>query len=307
MNEPQTPTETRFADLLDPYESWLRWGNPSKPYSEHTIRLYLREVGAFIAFLDKNMIEDVEEVTNAVFRQYFAQIAQNGAKATTVRAKLSALDNFFEWGYLEDIFPLNPAERYKRLVSRRGRGGRVESRLPEVLSESQIDELIYSISSENRKETPRNLAIVGILLDTGIRVSELLGMSVQDGINMIEGQKLRVFGKGRKERSILPLGQFSDLYRGYIRNKTGIDPAMRQQPLFTTKTGRPLTQDAVYRIISRHLGKIGLNVHQKGAHLLRHTAATLMLRQGVDIAEVQYRLGHSNVATTGKYLHVTEG
>lgn len=295
-----------LSALLEPYEIWLKWGNPGKPYSDHTIRSYLREVRSFLAFLDENMIESVDEITNAVFRQYFARMAQKGVKPSTTRSKLSALDSFFEWGYLEEIFPINPADRYKRLISRQGRGGgRSESRLPESLSEKQVDDLIFSIMDENRKETDRNLAVVGILLDTGIRVSELLNMTIQSGIDLAEGRKVRIYGKGRKERLITAGKAYRDLYVRYINEKAQESEGL-QAPLFTSKKGQPLTQDRVYRMIARHLGKIGVETHQKGAHLLRHTAATLMLKNGAVITTVQHLLGHSNVATTGKYLHLIE-
>ncbi len=302
---PENRPERPLASLFEDYKNWLKYGEPHRPYSKHTKRLYAREVGRFIAFLEQEMVETADEVTNAVFRKYFASFIEKGAKPATLRTKLAAIDNFFDWAYLEDLINENPVSRYKKLSGRNGRGGRTETLLPEVLSEEQAVELLNSIYESRPADIgQRDAALVALVLETGLRTSEALELPLSEGSRIVEHKMVRVMGKGRKERVVPIDGVFEGFYLDYIRSKLQSEGASTAL-LFSSRNGARLTQAAIYKKIRRHLDKQNLCPKQKGLHLLRHTAATLMLSRGLSIAEVQSRLGHSSIAITGRYLHVT--
>jgi integrase/recombinase XerC len=215
---------------------------------------------------------------------------------------LSAVRSFYRYMHRNELVDANPA----RAVG----APRLDKHLPGYLDRAQID-LLFQIAEvrswEGRFVDVRNLAILEVFYSTGMRLSELQGLSRQD-LDMVS-QQVKVRGKGRKER-IIPVGDHAILaLRNYEAKRDellrGIGPrAGDRNAVFLTRTGRRIGVRAVQKIVTGLLGQIaedaGLSVHS-----LRHTFATHLLDAGADLRAVQELLGHASISTTQIYTHTS--
>ena len=171
--------------------------------------------------------------------------------------------------------------------------------LPKYLTVDQAKGLLNSVSGRHSK---RDLAILMIFLNCGVRISELAGLNYGD----IYDDRLRVIGKGNKERTVYLGSAVIACIQDY--NKTLPDNQQNdtKRPLFLSQKGGRMSTNAIHRLVKKHLAAAGLDESQFSAHKLRHTAATLMLSQGVDVKTVQEVLGHEHLNTTEIYTHIED-
>ena len=169
--------------------------------------------------------------------------------------------------------------------------------LPKYLTLEQATELLSSVDGHHAK---RDLAILMIFLNCGVRISELAGLD----LGSIYNDSLRVLGKGNKERTvymgegcIAAIARYNESLPENIRD----DP---RRPLFLSQKGGRMSTNAIHRLVKKHLTAAGLDAAQYSAHKLRHTAATMMLSRGVDVKTVQEVLGHEHLNTTEIYTHI---
>lgn len=230
------------------------------------------------------------------FRDYLFALMKQGFKRATIRLRFAALRSF-----------------YKFLVLRHGLGrspvGEVqlpkpERSLPVVLSVSQIDELLgMPLRLPVDKKAPpwlplRDAAILELFYSCGLRISELLALDVKD-LDFI-GETVRVFGKGAKER-IVPIG--GSAINAIQRYRQ--EAAITSGPLFLSKRGTRITQQAVDLLLKKYLKHSGIPF-AISPHKLRHSFATHLLDAGADLRSVQSLLGHASLSTTQIYTHVTK-
>ncbi|MBE0468027.1 MAG: tyrosine-type recombinase/integrase [Methyloprofundus sp.] len=297
MNHPENAEKSRLKD----YFNWLEFGNPAAPYSKHTIKAYKGEILLFLGYCFDNGVETLNEIGNPLIRQYLASYAKKSVKPSTISHKVSCIDSYFEWLYLEDFLPINPITKYKQTIRRGGRGGRKEITIPTFLYPNEVQSLFLYLNKYSSPKAIKNRAIIGLLLDTGLRASEMCKITVQDAKNLIQTGHIKIMGKGGKERVIHARGQYFDVLQDYLDI---LDPAVKtKHPLFVTTMGNPIKQENLFSLISRLLNKLGIQKGQTGPHLLRHTAATMMLQEGRNIKDVQQSLGHSSIQTTSLYTH----
>lgn len=170
---------------------------------------------------------------------------------------------------------------------------RLKKTLPRYLTETESLSLLENI--DGRHQT-RDFAMITLFLNCGLRISELAGLNLQD----IQGETLRVLGKGNKER-ILYLNQACvDALAEYLRERPKID----DKALFLSSRCRRISVQTIHVAVKKHLAMAGLDATQYSSHKLRHTAATLMLGHGVDVRTLQELLGHESLNTTQIYTHV---
>lgn len=169
--------------------------------------------------------------------------------------------------------------------------------LPKYLTLNQAQELLSSVKGTHAE---RDLAILMIFLNCGVRISELAGLNYGD----VYQDRLRVLGKGNKERTVY-MGdacvQAIQRYNGTLHETVQNDV---KRPLFLSQKGGRMSTNAIHRLVKKHLAAAGLDPTQYSAHKLRHTAATLMLSRGVDVKTVQEVLGHEHLNTTEIYTHI---
>jgi len=259
--------------------------------SPHTLEAYDRDLQQFASFIGKEFGETfrIDQITHLHIRRYLASVHKELSKSSVGR-KLAAVRSLFRFLLRRGLLEKNPAE----LVSSPKR----EKKLPFHLDIDEVTTLVEAPEAITPLSI-RDRAILETLYSSGLRVSELTGLSV-GGADLLAGS-VRVLGKGGKER-IVPLGskaikaleEYLDLRGSRELNA----------PLFLNSRGGRLTRRSVARIVDRYM--IHLETMKKASpHTLRHTFATHLLEGGADLRAIQEMLGHASLSTTQKYTHVS--
>ncbi|HEX6925344.1 MAG TPA: tyrosine recombinase XerC [Longimicrobiaceae bacterium] len=227
-------------------------------------------------------------------------VSRRGLSKRTIARKLSAIRTFFRFLHLEELVEANPA--------RAVRSPRLERTLPGFLTREQVERIFDMAEARAMEGDPaavRNLAIVELFYSTGIRLSELQQLDVDD-VDLVS-ERVRVLGKGRKER-IVPMGRKAvAALRKYEPRREAL-LAMAERPdrraLFVGPSGRRLSTRAIQKIVSTLLDRVsedaGLSTHS-----LRHSFATHLIDAGADLLAVKELLGHSSLSTTQIYTHTS--
>ncbi|WP_018871391.1 tyrosine-type recombinase/integrase [Thioalkalivibrio sp. ALgr3] len=313
-NEPETETGAGAIDteqaqnrLLGAFSDWLKGGDFATPYSEATIRAYSRCARQFIEFAASMHLIHVSEATPPTIRAFVNEQTQN-VSASTRNLCISAVDAFFDFLEFEGIREGNPVKKYRAELKKTRRGGRASKRLPAFLYPKEVDRLIDTLFARNHANRLRDLALIGLILDSGLRSSEVQALRVKDATDLIDNGVLRVIGKGDKERLVRPLDRNRKHLVEYLESLADpqggrLDPGDR---LFRVRTGAAMRQCNIHHIVQRAVADAGIVKPQTGPHLLRHTAATLMLASGMSMRRVQDNLGHASLNTTQLYTHLVD-
>ncbi len=286
-----------LAECLPHYEEHLRL---QRNLSEHTIRAYLGDLTALFSHSATLGITSVDQLTLAAIRSWLATQQSKGGARTTIARRAVAVRTFTAWATKNELMKEDVGERLATPKSQRT--------LPTVLTVSETEEVFNALESalgeEAEPHATRNIAIIELLYSTGIRVSELCGLDLED-IDRARNT-IRVFGKGRKERTV-PLGApalkaidrwISDARASYVSGTSGL-------ALFLGARGKRIDPRTVREVVYSALQALP-NAPKFGPHGLRHSAATHLLERGADLRTVQEILGHASLATTQIYTHVSE-
>ncbi|AEK59565.1 tyrosine-type recombinase/integrase (plasmid) [Acidithiobacillus caldus] len=295
--------------LFFDFKIWLTGPNFEVPYSDASIRGYLANVRRFLDFLEDEGIDDMEAISVSIVKKWVIQGKGRIAPPSTQMVRYSALRLFFDWLQYERGFPFHPAraliEEKQRIRqegrARGGRGGSRPKRLPPVLDLEEIDRLRIEAKRYETIAGYRDAALLDFLLATGLRAQEAVTFPL-DALNGYFTGRLRIIGKGNKERLVLfppPPKASMELWL-YVRRRM----IAHGDTLFLSDQGKPLTAAMLYMVVRRLLERTGIRKSQTGPHLLRHTAASMWLAQGMDLRRVQENMGHSNIAMTSRYLHL---
>jgi site-specific recombinase XerD len=168
--------------------------------------------------------------------------------------------------------------------------------LPRYLSLSESTQLLSSVDGANKE---RDFCILTLFLNCGLRISELAGIDLTD----IRADSLRVLGKGNKERIVFLNDACADALNEYLLIRRSV-AAVDKRALFLSSRRTRISKSTIHSLVKNHLLRAGLDSSKYSAHKLRHTAATLMLRNGVDVRTLQELLGHEHLNTTQIYTHV---
>ncbi len=212
-----------------------------------------------------------------------------GLSATTRARKIATLRSFFN--YLSKKVHLIEDNPIKDLDS-----PKLKKTLPKYLTLDESIELLNSVDGANRE---RDYCILTIFLNCGLRISELIGLNITD----IQDDALRVLGKGNKVRIVYLNDACKDALEQYLAVRRPIDGKDRNA-LFLSSRDQRISRSNVHALVKKHLSQAGLDSTQYSSHKLRHTAATLMLQNGVDVKAVQEVLGHEHLNTTEIYTHI---
>ena len=272
--------------------------------SPNTVRAYDRDLKEFVAFLGRYYGGDTwswQGVDRIAMRGFLGHLNKRGLGKRSMARTLSAIRSFYKYLHRNEIVDANPA----RAVG----APRLEKYLPGYLDRAQID-LLFQMAEvrawEGKFVDVRSLAILELFYSTGMRLSELQGLS--RGELDVVSQQVKVRGKGRKER-IIPVGDHAVLaIRNYESKRDellrALGPKADRNALFIGNTGKRLGVRAIQKTVTKFLAQIdeeaGLSVHS-----LRHTFATHLLDAGADLRAVQELLGHSSISTTQIYTHTS--
>ena len=173
---------------------------------------------------------------------------------------------------------------------------KLKKTLPKYLTLDESMQLLESVDGKNRE---RDYAILTLFLNCGLRISELCGLNLQD----IQDDALRVLGKGNKVRIVYLNEACKSAIADYLAVRRPIS-GRDQNALFLSARNERITKSTVHALVKKHIGAAGLDASEYSSHKLRHTAATLMLQNGVDVRAVQEVLGHEHLNTTEIYTHI---
>ena len=264
--------------------------------SEHTLAAYESDLCDFETFL-KSRNAAIESIDHLVIRDFLGQLYERRLEKTSVSRQLACLRTFFKFLVRDGRLKTNPAE----LIS----SPRLPKKLPSYLSEDEAAIVVEMPAGDAFKDL-RDRAILELLYASGLRVRELVGLN-DENLDMAQ-QLVRVFGKGRKQR-IVPFGEFAArALTAYVevRDRQGLALSEDdgQTPVFVSVNGRRLNARDVQRLVEKT--RMGLPSGRRlTAHTLRHSFATHLLENGADLRAIQELLGHSSLATTQKYTHVS--
>ena len=276
----------------------------AKNVSSHTYRNYLSDLEQFHDYLTPSEADgrrpefSLERLDNLIIREFLGHLHSRKLEKSSMARKISAVRALCKFLCREGLLKQNPAN----LV----RIPKVPKKVPNHLTVEDVVKLIESPDLSKPLER-RDRAILELLYASGVRVSELSGLNVED-VNFKECLIL-VRGKGRKER-IVPFGRpCRDALGTYLNERESLRARLtgeKQSPLFLNHLGTRITPRSIARLIEKYVKRTGLN-QKVNPHALRHSFATHLLNSGADLRSIQELLGHQSLSTTQKYTHLTVG
>ena len=262
-----------------------------KNASPHTIAAYERDLRQLASYLEERRVE-LREVDNVILRGFLATLQEKKNKKSTIARKLAAVRSFFQFCMKKKWVEDNPA----KIVAT----PKQEKHVPTFLSEDEMAKIL-DLPLSHQPLDLRDRAVLELLYATGIRVSELVGINLND-VNFSE-RLIRVRGKGKKER-IVPFGRKAEESMAfYLRARHQINKGDIEEALFLNYRGERLTSRSVERIVDKYIHLTALR-RKISPHSLRHSFASHLLSRGADLRVIQELLGHESLATTQKYTHL---
>ena len=270
--------KTQNKELLEDYINYL---HNVKNYSDHTCTAYKNDLEQYFDYLKntKKNLFDNEDFVDYLFSLELAK--------STINRKLTSVNNFLLWS--------SKLDKYKGKTFRKSENLKTEKKLPNILTSNYINNLIDKLPTSTAKDV-RNKAIIELLYSSGLRVSELVNLKINDVKN--DGS-LRVIGKGRKERLLPMTDQAYKIISLWLKsNRAEFLKDNDNQFIFLGVRGKQITDREVRRVVNLITGTF--------PHNIRHTFATHVLDGGADLRVVQELLGHSDPGTTQIYTHISK-
>lgn len=280
-------------DLEESITDFLNYCLIDKGLSDNTYLSYKNDLNMYKAFLHQKNISNPEKISSADVIEFIEYLQKKDHdEITTVARKLTTIKNYHAYLEKEKIAPINVTLGIKR--------PKLKKTIAKTLSMDEINTLL-----DINLLTPfdyRNKAMLELVYGTGLRVSELVNLTLNniDFTNCI----IRIVGKGNKER-IIPLGEYSMYYLNlYMEKRPLLEKNNLCEKLFLNNHGKGITRQGFFKILKNLLEEKHLNV-EASPHTLRHSFATHLLEGGADLKSIQEMLGHSDISTTRMYTHVT--
>jgi integrase/recombinase XerD len=281
-----------MSELLKKYFHYLLI---ERGVAQNTLEAYERDLSRFLLFIqEEKKLADVHEITPEVIIEYLVRIRDEGLAANSMNRSLAALRGFYKYLIREKIIKENPLANIEL--------AKVWMKLPDTISKEEMKDILVQTGTQTTNAI-RNTAMLELLYATGIRVSELINLTM-NSFNWQVGF-LIVMGKGSKER-IVPVGKVAyDCVRRYVDDAR---PKLMQKKstdvIFLNRFGRKFTRQGFWKIVVECARKAGLQ-KKVYPHTFRHSFATHLLEGGADLRTVQVMLGHSDISTTQIYTHIT--
>jgi integrase/recombinase XerC len=273
--------------MKDPLAAFLRYLALEKDASPHTLKSYRTDLLEFQTFIGRGEGEPLRTLDARTVRGFLAHLHTRGLEASSIARKLAALRSWLRFLVRRGVLERN--------VAREVRSPRLPTKLVSFLP---IDEAAILVEAKalGGASRARDVAILELLYATGLRVSELAGLDLENVDR--SGATVRVLGKGRKERMVPYGGKAAVALDAYLAPR-----AASRGPVFTNHRGGRLTARAIHGLVKRSAAAAGLT-RRVSPHTLRHTFATHLLDAGADLRAIQEFLGHSRLSTTQRYTHV---
>lgn len=270
---------------IEEFIDYLRF---EKKYSENTISSYKRDLNKINSYLKKDFIK----LTKADIQKYIQNLSKNES-SNTISRTISSLKSFYKFLEINKYTNTNPLTT---IIS-----PKTARKLPKVLSEEEVNKLL-DINLNNDFDY-RNKAMLELMYSSGLRVSELINLTVNDVD--LKNSLVRIFGKGSKER-IVPLNDYAtEALNNYILyHRPKLFKQKESNYLFLNNHGNQMTRQGFFKTLKKIAKEKGIK-SELSPHTLRHSFATHLLKYGADLRSIQELLGHSDISTTQIYTHIT--
>ncbi len=277
------------SELDSVFKDFLAYLEKEKFFSHHTISAYRRDIQRFLLFLKSKKVFSAKLASYELLIEYIRILRESGYANVSVVRMVNAIRSFFRFLYFEEYiedsiildFPVPKAQ----------------DKIPEILDPDEVETLLAQ-ADESTVIGLRNKAIMKLLYDSGLRVSEVCDLNISD----MHRDFIAIRGKGNKDR-IVPVGSRAlatlEVYIKKHRSKSPDSPA-----LFVSSTGKRIDRVTIWRFIKNYATSAGIQ-KSISPHTLRHSFATHLLEKGTDIRVIQEILGHEEIQTTSKYIHLS--
>jgi integrase/recombinase XerD len=265
-----------------------------KGLSNNSIESYSTDIVQYISFLEKNSIERLDEVDSAVILAWLIDLTKKGLSAKSRARHLITIRGLYKFLINEQDVPINPVKNVDI--------PKIGFALPKIMTVQEIEDLIDA-PDISKPRGQRDCAMMELMYGAGLRVSELIGIQLQD-INL-DANFIRVMGKGSKER-IIPIGSRARaINQKWIKEgRSSLLKKISSPYLFVARAGKPMTRQSFWKIIKK-FALVANITHNITPHTLRHSFATHLLEGGADLRSVQTMLGHADISTTQIYTHIS--
>jgi integrase/recombinase XerC len=277
-----------YTDFID----YLKY---EKRVSPHTVTAYEHDLSQFFSFLQEKLeINQLSDVHTEDIRAWIISLLEDDSlQAKSVNRKISAVRAFYRYKLKIKELSNNPTLAIH--------APKIPKKLPQYVDAKDMEHLFSDIPFEETFEGLRDRTILELFYATGMRLSELLNLKVQD--IHFQDNTIKVLGKRNKER-LIPFGyklsELLTMYLGYLEKK--FVEGTKNNYIFVTDKGEQLYPKAVYRIVRKYLDMV-TTIDKRSPHVIRHTFATHMLNNGADLNAIKTILGHSSLASTQVYTH----
>jgi integrase/recombinase XerC len=269
-------------------EKFLNYLSSEKRFSLNTVVAYENDLKQFFEFTKIDTQNSLSEVNHQLIRSWIVDLVDSEFSNKSVNRKLSSLRSFVKWAQKNDYLIQNP---FKKVVA-----PKVTKRLPIFVKESEMDIVKIENYFANDFVGIRNLLIIEILYQTGIRLSELINLKIED----LSNDSIKVLGKRNKERIIPVSKELQIQIIEYLKQRTQI--VSDECFLFILEDGKKIYEKLVYRLINNYL-RSHTNLEKRSPHVLRHTFATHMMNNGAGLEVLKNLLGHADLSATQVYTH----
>jgi len=288
-----------MVDNSDKYiQQYIDFLTYQRQYAEHTISQYFRELEIFFSYVSKSFPNknEIMAIDMVVIKEYLFSLHTSHDKNSRAK-KVSILRGFFQFILEKDLIALNPC-KYIELPKQ-------DKKLPKFLDSVETANIFHEIPSLDQKFLTRDMLILALLYGSGLRVSELVALQIADVL--IEEKIIFIkSGKGNKDRYVPISDKALIIYNDYLNNLREELLLKVSEPtnyIFLNKSGKVITTRGIQYLLKQISQKIGLQTFSP--HMLRHSFATTLLNGGMDLRSVQELLGHSNIASTQVYTHIS--
>ncbi len=282
-----------WQSLLKDFKNFLKF---ERNLSYNSTESYVQDILKLINFFsDQNLNKKISNINNSDIREFIFQQSKL-IKPSSQSRLISSLKNFFDYLIVEKIITINPVDSIEY--------PKIATKIPETLSTNEIDQLIAYLK-KSKNNSLRNCAILEVLYSCGLRVSELINIKISD--IFFDEFLIKILGKGNKERFVPMSKMVKNMIKDYIKIERFniVSKKGNEDILFLNNRGKKLSRVMIFTILN--IAKKGLGIKKKiSPHVLRHSFATHLIENGADISSIQHMLGHTNITTTERYLHVSK-
>lgn len=272
-------------------KNFLDYLTIEKRYSVHTTVSYRNDLNQFNLYLSESYSGiEFQKVEMIHVRSYMVHLLESKLAKSTVARKVSSIKSLYKFMKKEQLISSSPIQLLET--------PKIDSRLPVFLKEEEVVNLFEEFKFEDSFSGKRDKMILYLFYQTGIRLSELIGIKDVD----VRNGELKVLGKRNKERIIPLSNNIQPLIDQYLNLKDEL--GFKKKYFFVTDNGNKLYEKFVYRKVNYYLSMVS-SKHKKSPHILRHTFATHMLNNGADLNSIKEILGHENLSATQVYTHNT--